>query len=215
MKRLIIFAVLFIPSLALQAQEQMQEPDKVRQDNKARFGLVGGIQLTTFQPDAVGDPSSQAGYLLGFTYKAPVTRGISLEPQILYSKKGGEIDEYASDYYEGAVNYRLHYLEGPVLLNLRTGKVLDLVVGVYGSYLIDATYSIDTHWGYGTGELDYGDFEKYDYGLIGGFGFNLPPAKFSVRYSHGMKAVLKDSSNYPELTDAKNQMVTFSLAVYF
>lgn len=218
MKRLIVCTLLIIPFLTLQAQEPVQEPatesEVVHQGSKARFGLIAGVQLTTFQPDAVGNPSSQGGYLAGFTYRMPITRGISLEPQVFYSKKGGEIDEYSSDYYDGAVNFRLHYLEGPVLLNFRTGKVLDFVAGAYGGYLIDATYSIDSRWGYGVGELDYGDFEKYDYGLIGGFGFNLPPAKFSVRYSHGMRDVLKDTSQYPELTDAKNQMVTFSLTVY-
>lgn len=213
MKKLILCAFLLISFVGLNGQNQ--DPTKVYRPNKAHFGIVGGMQVSSFYDESAGDPNFQAGYQLGFTYQMPILKWISLEPQILYSRKGGEFDGISSSNYNRTINYRLHYLEAPITLNIRPNRVLQLELGAYGGYLIDATYAIDMYYGKGVGELDYGDFEEYDYGLTGGLGFNVGPCKFSVRYSQGLRNVLKNAEKYPDLEGAKNNAVTFSFTGYF
>jgi hypothetical protein len=212
---LVLCIFLFFPLAGLKAQEIEQTHNTAYRFNRAHFGIVGGTQLSGFYDELAGDPNFQVGVHAGFTYHMPIVRGIALEPQILYSKKGAEFDRSMLSRYHRPLNYRLHYLEAPLLLNISTNRVLDLIIGGYGGYLFDATYSVRTRYGDGIGELNYADFDPYDYGLVGGFGFNLPYAKFSVKYSQGMRDVLKNAEAYPELEKARNRMLSISFTGYF
>ena len=216
MKKLLIGALLLIPFVGLKAQDlKKQNYYAVYSIHESHFGILGGLQLSSFHNEDVGDPGFQFGFHGGFTYSMPLSKGVSFEPQILYSKKGGEIDYAYSAYNHESINYRLHYLEIPLQFNIHTRSILDFIIGGYGSYLIDATYNVDTNYGYAYGDLNYGDFEKYDYGLIGGLGFNLPFSKITIKYSHGLRDVLKNTESYPYLEGDQNNLISVSFTGYF
>ncbi|QGY44627.1 outer membrane beta-barrel protein [Maribellus comscasis] len=181
-----------------------------------KIGVVGGFHLSNFYNESVGDPNFQPGFHIGTSLLLPLSQNFSFEPQLLYSKKGGELD-YAYDFYynEQSVNYRLHYIEMPFLLNIHTRGITDFIIGGYGSYLLDATFSVTTAYSYGYGELNYGDFEKYDYGLVGGMAFNFPFSKLMFKYSCGFADVAKENTAYIYLKDARNHAFSVSFIRYF
>lgn len=206
---------MMIPFMGLNAQELKKNYNPVYSIHDPHFGILAGIQASSFHGTDVGDPGFQFGFHFGFAYSMPVSKAVSFEPQFLYSRKGGEIDYAYSAYNHESVNYRLHYLEVPLQFNIHTKNILDFVVGAYGSYLIDATFNIDANYGYAYGELNYGDFEKFDFGLVGGLGFNLPFSKITIKYSHGLRDVLENAESYPYLEGAQNNAITLSFTGFF
>jgi len=215
MKKVIICAFLLIPFMGLKAQELKRNYRPVYSIHEPHFGILGGIQASSFHGTDDSDPGFQFDFHLGFAYSMPVSKAVSFEPQFLYSRKGGEIDYAYSAYNHESVNYRLHYLELPLQFNIHTKSIFDFIIGGYGSYLIDATFNVETNRAYGYGELDYGDFEKHDYGLIGGIGFNFPFSKVSIKYSHGLRDVLENAESYPYLEGAQNNEISLSFTGFF
>jgi hypothetical protein len=102
----------------------------------------------------------------------------------------------------------------PVLTNEKN-SFSHFLFGGYGSTLLDATFNVTTPNAYGYGELSYGDFEKYDLGLIGGVAFNFPFSKLSIKYSYGFKDVLKNTDAYMYLKGARNDQISISFTRYF
>jgi len=183
-----------------------------------KLGIVGGAQLSNFHNAEVGDPNIQGGFHFGLTYELPLSQRVSLEPQLIYSKKGGEID-YAHAayfyYYSGSLRYRLHYLEMPLQFNIHSNRNIDFILGRYTAYLADATFNVSTSAGYGYGELNYADFKKFDFGLSGGIAFRFPVSKMTLKYSHGFNEVASDNSAYLFLEGAQNSVFSISFTRYF
>ena len=215
MKKIVLAILFSVSAIILYAQDTEAEYYPMYSIHEPRFGFTGGLHLSKFHGDEYGDASYQFGFQTGFTYNLPLGRTISFEPQLLYSKKGGELDYVYATYYTESVRYRLHYLEMPLLFNIHTNSNLDFVLGGYGSTLLDATFNVTTPNAYGYGELSYGDFEKYDLGLIGGVAFNFPFSKLSIKYSYGFKDVLKNTDIYEYLKGARNDQISISFTRYF
>ncbi len=217
MKKLLLYTLLFISFTGVKAQELKKDSYfiPVYSIHEPKFGIIGGLHTSGFHDAEAADPSFQLGFHGGFTYSMPLSRRLSFEPQFIYSGKGGEVDYAYTPYSHQSVNYRLHYLEVPLQLNIHTRRAVDIVIGGYGSYLIDATFNIGTNNRYNYGELNYGDFEKYDYGVIGGIAFNFPFSKLTISYSHGLKDVVNNIEAYPYLEGAKNNEITLSFTGFF
>jgi hypothetical protein len=214
MRQFLILTLLCGVFAGLQAQVPEPRPWSVPvySIHEPHFGIVGGTQASSFYNSAVGDPGFQFGFHAGLTFCMPLGRIISFEPQFLYSRKGGELDYANTVYAYRSVNYRLHYLEVPLQWNIHTRSIVDLIVGGYAGYLIDATFNVETAYAYGYGELNYDNFEKCDYGLIGGIGFNLPFSKISIKYSHGFSDVVDNPTTLPYLEGARNNSIMLSFS---
>ena len=60
---------------------------------------------------------------------------------------------------------------------------------------------------------DRDNFDKWDYGLIGGIGFNLGKgAQLGVRYNYGLNEIANSGYAKQRLGDAKNQVAQLYLA---
>ncbi len=180
------------------------------------LGITGGLQTTNFYDEQYGSSNFQVGFNLGLAYCIPISKRFNVEPQLIYSKKGGEMD-YSSvlGAYDESVRYKLHYLELPVEISYLTNGNVDFIVGGYCSYLLDATFNVTNSWGTGYGELNYDSFEKYDFGVTGGIAFNFSYSKLSIKYSHGLNDVTKDNNPYKYLSNSKNQAISLTFTQYF
>ena len=216
MKKIVFVILSVLTFFVSKAQQQPEYYNPVYNIHTSKFGIAGGFHISNFHDESVGAPNFQPGFHMGISMLLPLSQSFSLEPQLLYSKKGGEID-YAYNFYynEQSVRYRLHYLEMPILFNIHTRGITDFIIGGYGSYLVDATFSVTTNYAYGYGELNYGDFEKYDYGLVGGMAFNFPFSKVMFKYSYGLANVAKENSAYVYLENARNHVFSLSFVRYF
>ncbi len=134
---------------------------------------------------------------------------ISLQPEVLYVRMGGK--NAASD-----LEFRFHYIQVPVLVKLDivpAGPVRPFLAGGgYGAYLIKA----EGVMGGGVPEDMTVNYERYDYGIIGGVGlaFKLPGISLSVegRYNYGLMNIWKDPA--PEEA-SKNRSIMALVGISF
>src|SRR5688572_16830898 len=95
------------------AQEQ-QTPSEGSLSPK--FGIKGGLNLTNMHvEDDVSDENMKASFHAGFFAKLPVTRGFSIQPELLYSSKGAKQNYNNILQGEGEYRFNLNYIELPVL----------------------------------------------------------------------------------------------------
>lgn len=118
----------------------------------------------------------------------------SIQPEILYVRQGGRLEELP-DWMED----RVDYIQVPVLLKIHVipGPISPMIYGgPYGAYLVSAKGV--SFIGGTTETVDIKDqIKSTDYGLVfgGGIDFRLPVIKLSaeVRYNLGMANVAKNT----------------------
>lgn len=212
MKRAVILAMTILVYAGAKAQV---EPGyfPVYSIHEKHFGLTFGPQVVSFHDD-IYDSEFQFGFFIGGSLSLPLNKRLSLEPQLLYTRKGGKGDYFITNFYEGSVRFKLHYLETPLLLNIHTKSVVDIIVGGYAGFLLDTNFDYSTPYYFGYGELDNDQFEKVDLGVVGGIGINVPHGKIVFKYSHGFNDVAKEGNAYLFLEGAKNHGFSFSYIGY-
>ena len=209
MKKLIVvlMAVLCVAALA-------------PRDLSAGVGIKGGLSLAKFSLTGEMDgaewkylPSWVAGAYAEFKLGV-----VSVQPEILYTRMGAKIEEVIED-EPFSLQYRFDYVQVPVLLKFNiipAGPVRPfLYAGGYGAYLLKAKGVME-----GGGESDEADitenFQRYDYGVVGGAGlaFKLPGLSVSVegRYNYGLANIVKDPL---EGEAAKNRSIMALVGIGF
>jgi hypothetical protein len=108
------------------AQEQQTS---VESNLKAKFGIKGGLNLTNLYVNDVSNEHMKAGFNAGVFAKLPVTKGFSIQPELLYSLKGAKEDY--NNFLQGSGEYRfnLGYLELPVLAVVNLAPNFNLHLG--------------------------------------------------------------------------------------
>jgi hypothetical protein len=166
------------------------------QSLSAGFGIKGGYALSNFTLTSAGpipfafqnlrSPVGGIFFSLGF---GP----LAIQPEVLYVRMGGR------DVIDGSgLEFWFDYIQVPVLLKLNIiplGPISPFIcAGGYGSYLFRAR-GVTLVDGVVVGDpADLGDnYEKYDYGVIGGGGlkFKLPGISISIegRYNYGLRNI--------------------------
>jgi hypothetical protein len=162
----------------------------VPQNLAAGIGIKGGYSLSKFSLTSTEPPPFTFGNLPFYTggiFFNLKLGPLAIQPEVLYTRMGAK---YAVD--ADSLEYRFDYVQVPVLLKLSViplGPIRPVIyAGGYGSYLFKAT-------GVMTEDL-IDQFQKYDYGVVGGVGvdFKLPMITISIegRYNYGLMNVLKD-----------------------
>ena len=187
-------------------------------DLAAGVGIKGGYSLAKFSltpAEAEVDwkylPSWVAGvyfdFKLGF---------VSVQPEILYTRMGAKISDEVEDF---RLEYRMDYVQVPVLLKLNivpAGPIRPFLYGGgYGAYLVKAEGFMQMGGEIDTADL-IDDFQRYDYGVVGGGGlaFKLPGISLSVegRYNMGLANIIKDPLEGESL---KNRSIMVLVGVGF
>ena len=164
----------------------------------AGFGIKGGYTLSKFSLTSTEPlPFSFVNlpYYTGGIYFSLKLGPLAIQPEVLYTRMGAR---YA---VEGdSLEYRFDYIQVPLLLKLSVipaGPIRPVIyAGGYGAYLIKANGVMTVDGVPGDGADISDEYQKYDYGVIGGVGldFKLPGITFSVegRYNYGLKNILID-----------------------
>lgn len=208
MKRLIIVSLAVVCAAVL-----------VPQTLSAGFGVKGGYSLSKFAvtsteplPFAFQNLPSPTGGIFFNLKLGP----LAVQPEVLYVRMG------AKYVIEGdGLEFRFDYIQVPVLLKLSViplGPIRPIIyAGGYGSYLFKARGVVLVDGSvFGEPEDLSDDFEKYDYGVVGGAGveFKLPGISLSVegRYNYGLKNVAKDA---PAGNSMKNRSMMALVGIGF
>lgn len=197
------------------------------------FGLKGGMNSSKIIFSPAADLTNQ-DYLKGLSFGAFMNfrlGPISIQPEILYSRRGLEFQlpvitlNYAagSEYYE---NYtaKLEYLEIPILLKLEIMPAGPLKVYVFGgpSYgLLLKARLTRTYEGTSETEDIKSDFKNSSLAIVGGLGVDIKvPLLFKVtidaRYHYGLFNILSDTSSLKDITDkARNNGFSIMAGISF
>ncbi|MFI5193226.1 MAG: porin family protein [Chitinophagales bacterium] len=212
----ILFIVsFFLTTLCVSAQEQQTSTES---DLRPKFGIKGGLNLTNLYVDNVSDEHMKAGFNAGIFAKLPVTRGFSIQPELLYSLKGAK-DTY-NNIVQGSGEYRfnLGYVELPVLAVINLARNFNLQAGGYAAYLVAANVKDVDNQGNinGATDLNADNFQRFDYGLAGGLAFDIENMTIGARYNYGLGNIGKSGSLSGDLTkNSKNAGLSIYLGFGF
>lgn len=164
---------------------------------EAGVGIKAGYSLAKFTQTSTLLPIPDWGYSKFFVGGLSFEGGLgffSLQPEILYVRMGGKVSIDADNSLEN----QLEYIQAPVLLklNIMPGPIRPFIYGGgYGAYLMRAK-GILVVAGVPQEAPLTDNFERLDYGVVGGAGLSIGLAGISVsiegRYNHGLKNILKD-----------------------
>lgn len=164
-----------------------------------KFGVKGGVNLSQLfvdQPNAQ-DENMKIGYHVGLFGKVPVTNFLAFQPELLYTNTGAKVTYGGSDLstllgiQEGEVRFNLNYIQLPLTLVGNLGA-FNIHAGPYVSYLVGANVkdlkSADLTSNNLT-DLKTSNFQRVDYGLVGGIGVDVKGVTIGARYNYGLREI--------------------------
>lgn len=207
--------IVLLTSTAAYAQEQQTTAES---GLSAKFGIKGGLNLTNLYVDNVSSEHMKAGFNAGVFAKLPITKGFSIQPELLYSVKGAK-DTYGN-FIQGNGEYRfnLGYMELPVLAVVNLAPNFNLHLGGYAAYLVSANVKDVNSNGdiQGATDLNTDNFKRWDFGLVGGLGFDIQNFTIGARYNYGLSQIGKSGNLSGDLTkNSKNAGVSVYVGVAF
>ena len=217
MKKVLILLAIGVGAFSFASYSQEQQTT-MESTLMPKFGIKGGLNLTNLYVDDVSDENMKANFHAGFYGKLPVTRGFSIQPELLYTSKGAK--ETYNNFLSGKGEYRfnLNYIEMPVAMVFNVVKNFNIHVGGYAAYLVDANIkNLNKSNGEITSvaQLDKEDFHRFDAGLLGGLGIDIENFTLGARYNYGLCEIGKSNIAGQALKNAKNSAIQVYLGFGF
>jgi len=214
LKSVVVLMLAFSFSAPVFAQEQQTSAEKTL---SPKFGIKGGLNLSNLYTDKADDNNLKAGLNLGLYSKIPLTKGLSIQPELIYSSKGAKLTYNNILFGKGEYRFNLNYVEVPLLLVVNLAKNFNLQGGGYVSYLASA--NIKDLKNDGTikdiKDLKAENFNRVDYGLAGGIGVDVMNFTIGARYNYGLKE-LGSSGLAGQLTkNSKNSVISLYIGLGF
>jgi hypothetical protein len=183
-----------------------------------KFGIKGGVNFSDLYVSNVQNENMKIGLNAGFYAKLPIVKGISIQPELLYSNKGAK-DTY-NNFAQGSGEYRynLNYIETPLLMVFNLTPNFSLSAGGYMAFLASATVVDVNSNGTITGarDLNADSFNRFDYGLAGGLGVDIENVTLGVRYNYGLQNIGQSGNLSGDLTkNSKNSVATLFIGFAF
>lgn len=207
-----IAILLLLTTIQVKAQSDSPGP---------KIGVKAGLnfsQLYVDQPNAE-DETIKLGYHFGLFGKIPVTDFLAVQPEVLYTNIGSKITYGGSDIADilgiepGEVRFNLNYVQVPVALAINIGP-LNVHAGPYLAYLLSANVKDMEKSDLSTKnikDLETEDFNRVDYGVMGGVGFDIQNVTVGARYNHGLREVGNSGLAGSFTEDSKNSVVQIYL----
>lgn len=190
-------------------------------DADSKFGIRGGINLSNFHGgrDDIDTDNMKMGLNAGLFFKGAITPFFAIQPEVLYSNRGNRREFGAgSQTGQGAIRFNLHYVEVPLLGVVNLGRNFNIHAGPYVAYLLGAETRIesgDDNFRERYDDIRRGNFNAWDYGVVGGIGLDLFPVQISARYLYGMNDIGRDVTIAPVTGDARNSVLQLTLGLGF
>ena len=183
----------------------------------AQIGVKGGVNFSNMYTEDVDDNNVLTSFNAGLYASIPLTSSIAIQPEFLFSRKGAEL-AYDNAFATGKAKFKLNYIEVPVLVKVNLTKNFNIHAGPYFAYLIDGQVTNETDGGTFNFEdnFDNDDFNKFDYGVSAGLGFDFESIGIGARYNYGLSTVGKErnfgGTNYT-FPDGKNSNISLYVAL--
>lgn len=156
---------------ALGSSFAMADEDKPTGGPGLRLGVEAGINLASLNgPDASSLYESRLGFVGGGFANISLGSNLAIQPELLYSQKGGKIN---------GNDYQLNYFEVPVLLDITLIGPLSLLAGPAFNAVVSNTNVTNVN--------------NTDTGLILGAQVSVAQLLVSGRYEVGLSDVSSDA----------------------
>ncbi|MCX2741244.1 porin family protein [Pontibacter anaerobius] len=204
----ILFAALLLWSASVYAQDAdvpsrvMQNHNLLSRSPNSGIGIKGGVNFASVhgsEKDKFGDVNSHTSFHAGVFAQFGLGNFFSLQPELLYSRKGYERQDSV---------FRMDYLEVPVLAVFNISDNLSVHLGPQVGVMVSAKVEDE--------EIDMEPYNTFDYGLSAGLEGKLGRFRLGTRYVHGFGDLRKqdsDGSNINE--DIKNGVIQVYLGIAF
>lgn len=180
----------------------------------ARAGIKGGLNLSNLYVDEAEDDNARIGWHAGFYGQLFASEAFAIQPEVNFSTKGTGVTriDATSARYESKFN--LQYIDIPVLAVFKLGEFAEIHAGAYWAYLLGAEIknnNNDPDNEFTT--IDRDNFDDWDYGLVGGIGFNLGEStQLGLRYNYGLNEIADSAGTRRLFGNSKNQVAQLYLA---
>jgi hypothetical protein len=208
-------SVLLVSVSSLKAQEQRGSKHGTL---APKVGIKGGVNFTNLYVNDVEDENMKLGFNLGLFAKMPITPGFSIQPEILYSVKGSKITYDLGILGSNEYRFNLNYVEVPVLAVINVAKNFNLHAGGYAAYLAQANIKRENDDAPNDqiADLNEDNFNRFDYGLVGGIGLDIENVTIGARYNYGLREVGKaDNFGSQALKNSKNSAISLYIGFGF
>lgn len=182
-----------------------------------RIGIKGGVNSSNFFINDIDDKNMLLGFNAGLFAKCPITKFISIMPELYYTTKGSEVT-YNNTVVNGSARFRLSYLEAPILLALNINENFNVHAGPYVSYLLtgDVTNQSNVSVFDFEKNIDVDDYNRMEAGVAVGAALDIRKISIGARYNYGMSTIGKEATfagaSY-RFPDAKNSVFNLYLAL--
>lgn len=174
---------------------------------QSKSGIKGGVNFTNMYVSDVDDENMKIGFNAGFYHRAGLSDILDFQTELLFSQKGAALQYDGNIFTGGSGQYRfnLNYIELPLLLMLKAGS-FHLHAGPYLGFLVGANIKdVDDDGSIKEiSELDRDDFNTFDYGFAGGFGFDFKSGTLGARYNYGFREIGQSGAAGKATADSKN-----------
>ena len=162
-----------------------------------KFGVGGGLNLASLSgSDVGGGASSIMGFNGGVMMEVKLPIKLGFEADVLFSTKGSSLE---FDPTFPAVDYKLSYIDLPVVMKIYMAKVVSFQLGAQYSMLISGKFDGD----------DVKDqLKPSDMSAVFGLGLDVLKLHASARYNYGLTSIDNNGA------DVKNTMITFSVGYW-
>ena len=163
-----------------------------------KFGGKAGLNIATLTGDDTEGVDNRISFHIGGVVEIPVSEVFSVQPELLYSDQGAEVDD---------IKIKFGYLNLPVLAKFYVTEGFDVVAGPQLGFLVSAEGEQDGI------SVDIDDFFKsIDFGIGIGAGYELENGiNFGARYNIG----ITDLNDTDEPGELMNSVFQISVGYFF
>ena len=179
---------------------------KVSAQNKIEYGVKGGASFSGFRSGET-TLTSKIGFNFGGFAELKLTERFGLQPEILFTRCGGNINNR----YSPSVITRLDYLHVPVQGKVYLSRWLSFDMGPQIGFLVGKKGELDDGISNNQNgpEIELNNVNQIDLSLVAGFGFKIKnKILIQTRYNFGLSKVFEDR-------EYKNSLISLSLGYYF
>ncbi|MFH6944504.1 porin family protein [Flavobacterium sp. FlaQc-50] len=172
---------------------------------KTRFGVKGGLNVSTFAGGNYWDAKSLVGFHVGGFAEIKIIERLAIQPEVLFSTQGAKLESFGNS----DIDAKLNYINVPVLAKFFITKQFTVEAGPQIGFLVSAKEE----------SRDAKDFYKsVDLGFNFGAGYNFTDNVFvNLRYTVGLSNVgdynVEDTEEY--FDSPKNSVLALSLGYKF
>lgn len=177
-----------------------------------RAGIKGGLNLSNLIVDDVNDRNGRVGFHVGVYGQIFSSNAFAIQPEVNFSTKGNRVVTTAG-VIDQETKINLSYIDIPILAVFKLGRAAEIHAGAYWAYLVGANLDRDGDLSSDFRKIDRDNFDDWDYGLVGGLGFNLGEgAQLGARYSYGLNQIAESRGARALLGNTKNSVAQIYLS---